>query len=337
MSVFNRRDRRRRQVLRYADTRGRGLEIAPWHSPLVPKSAGFDVAVLDVFDHATLVRKAEQDPHVSSEQVARIETVDIVGNAQDIAELVGERGELGRYDYIVSSHNLEHLPDPIRFLQGCQRVLKPGGVLAMAIPDRRACFDYFRPHTVLTDWLQAHFEGRVRPTAAQVFDQEAFHARYRRWDGVDAESFDIGWNPARIVPLRDLRSAYDVWVRFNAAPDQDYRDTHCWTFMPASFELLIVESSFLGIVDWQIVEVSATRGNEFVATLRNEAAAAHDAAAFHARRAELLHQVMSEAFENVPRRSPRAAAQRVLRRSRAWLTALRYALNRLRQGAPRRV
>ena len=38
----------------------------------------------------------------------------------------------------------------------------------MAIPDRRACFDYFRPLTRLSDWIQAFVEDRSRPSSAQI-------------------------------------------------------------------------------------------------------------------------------------------------------------------------
>ena len=80
---------------------------------------------------------------------------------------------------MISSHNFEHSPNPIRFLQGCGKVLKPGGVLSMALPDKRACFDYFRPHTTLGQWLEAFFAERERPTPAQVFDQDSLHSRLR--------------------------------------------------------------------------------------------------------------------------------------------------------------
>ena len=89
-----------------------------------------------------------------------IEDVDLVGSSTHIGELVRARGEAGTFDYVVSSHNFEHLPNPIRFLQGCAEALRPGGILSMAIPDRRACFDYFRPVTRLSDWIQAFVEDR---------------------------------------------------------------------------------------------------------------------------------------------------------------------------------
>jgi SAM-dependent methyltransferase len=42
-------------------------------------------------------------------------------------------------DYIVQRHNLEHYQDPIKALQEWHRLLKPGGILGMVVPDDRHC------------------------------------------------------------------------------------------------------------------------------------------------------------------------------------------------------
>jgi SAM-dependent methyltransferase len=57
-----------------------------------------------------------------------------------IAELKVDCQDLAMFkdnelDFIVSSHLLEHLPDPIESLTEWKRVLRPGGVLAIAVPD----------------------------------------------------------------------------------------------------------------------------------------------------------------------------------------------------------
>src|SRR5580658_539233 len=136
---------RREQILKHITKRQRGIEIGPWFAPLAAKRDGYNCLSFDVFDTETLRKNAEGDPFVDSSCVSSIEGVDIVGSSTEICDIIAARGELSTFDYIVSSHNLEHLPNPIRFLQGCHKVLKPGGYLSMAVPDKRACFDYFRP------------------------------------------------------------------------------------------------------------------------------------------------------------------------------------------------
>ena len=119
---------RNEQILRGLNKSMRGLEIAPYFSPLAPKRDGYNCTTLDVFDREELVRRAAADPNIPEEGLGRIEPVDFVGSATEIADLVPSP-EHGAFDYIVSSHNFEHLPNPIRFLQGCERLLKPSGIL----------------------------------------------------------------------------------------------------------------------------------------------------------------------------------------------------------------
>ncbi|OIQ69749.1 ubiquinone biosynthesis O-methyltransferase [mine drainage metagenome] len=112
--------------------------------------------ILDVFDRETLQKRGAADMQQNWRDMSLLDEVDYVGSATEVASLVPTELH-GTFDYIVSSHNFEHLPNPIKFLQGCASLLKPGGLITMAVPDHRACFDYFRPHTVIGDWLEAYF------------------------------------------------------------------------------------------------------------------------------------------------------------------------------------
>jgi hypothetical protein len=224
--------------------------------------------------------------------------VDLVGNAGDLADLV-PRHRLGTFDYVVSSHNFEHLPNPVAFLQACEKVLKPDGILSMAIPDRRVCFDYFRPHTILTEWLEAFFEDRKAPTPAQVFSQDAYRCYYRS-DGRNLTGFSLQHDPGHVIPMETLRQAFDDWNIERNNPNRDYRDTHCSTMTPASFECLIRDLNHLGIIKMSPLEISPANGNEFYAHLRNAAPDSQpsDERHFYDRRRELLHQINDEASEN---------------------------------------
>jgi SAM-dependent methyltransferase len=279
-------------LLRGLDRTQRGLEVAPWHAPLAPKAAGWNVQVLDVFDHPTLLDRAAADPLVTPEAVRRIEPVDFVGSACDIAEIVPLEAH-GGFDYILSSHNFEHLPDPLKFLQGAARLLRPGGVLAMAIPDARGCFDYYRPSTVMGDWIEAHREGRARPSPRQVFETEARRSGVPNGAQGCAGAFRQSTLAREIEIGGDLGAALADWPD---RCDEDYRDAHCSVMTPASLELLLTEAQALSLIELEIEEIRAGEGVEFYVRLRRPLAARAplSAATLNRRRTELARRALVE-------------------------------------------
>jgi SAM-dependent methyltransferase len=237
----------------------RGIEIAPWFAPLAPKSDGFDCLTLDLFDREELVRRARSDESIAPEAVALIDDVDFVGSATDIETIVPQNLH-GTFDYIVSSHNFEHLPDPIKFLRGCERILRQGGRLSMAVPDARACFDFFRPHTTIGDWLEAYHERRTRPSRGSRFQGQAYSARLIEDDAVRG-AFSIENDPRRVQIVGDLAAAYAAWIE--ASDSDPYVDAHCSVFTPASFRLLIEECRYLGLIGLRCESISDPAGCEF--------------------------------------------------------------------------
>ena len=236
----------------------RVLEIGPYFNPIAPKAAGYRATTLDVFPTAELRRKAAIDPNIPRDQVSAIEEVDLVGSASDVADLARARyGDDQCFDWIVSSHNIEHVPNPIRFLQQCAAVLRPEGVLRLAIPDKRFCFDHFRPLTDTSELLQAYHENRTQPTAYQVFREESLRSERGR---------GRVWRPVRRnVPL------YREWFGSGGTVPTHYIDTHCWAFTPESFEMTILDLGAFGLLSLVIDAITDTCGHEFFVDLRRPA------------------------------------------------------------------
>ena len=53
------------------------------------------------------------------------------------------------YEFVLSSHTLEHVANPLKALREWMRVLKPGGTLVLMLPHRDATFDRRRPVTTI--------------------------------------------------------------------------------------------------------------------------------------------------------------------------------------------
>jgi SAM-dependent methyltransferase len=58
------------------------------------------------------------------------------------------------YDFVLSSHNLEHYANPLKAVAEWHRVLKPGGVLLMILPDKRFTFDHQRSYSAFDHLLE---------------------------------------------------------------------------------------------------------------------------------------------------------------------------------------
>ena len=58
------------------------------------------------------------------------------------------------YDFILSSHSLEHFANPLKALKEWLRVLKKGGTLLILVPDKKYIFDRYRPYTTFEHILK---------------------------------------------------------------------------------------------------------------------------------------------------------------------------------------
>nr|WP_242689179.1 class I SAM-dependent methyltransferase [Pedobacter sp. SYSU D00535] len=61
-----------------------------------------------------------------------------------------------KYDFVLSSHCIEHIANPLNALEEWKRILKPGGFVVLVFPDKNFTFDHRRAYTsfehLLTDY-----------------------------------------------------------------------------------------------------------------------------------------------------------------------------------------
>ena len=233
---------------------GQGLEIGPSYNPLVPKAEGFRVEIVDYTDAEGLRAKYRDNPHVD---VSRIETVDhVLDGGRGLAEAVGRPGA---FDYVVASHVIEHTPDMLGFLRDCEALLAPEGVLLLAVPDKRHCFDVLQPLTSTGSVLQAHLDRRARPTPGAIFDDVAYNA---------VRNGAIGWSAADNGTLQFFASLDAARFAFEAAVGSpEYRDVHVWRFVPSSFRLVAGDLHAIGAIALREAWFHPSVGNEFYMSL----------------------------------------------------------------------
>jgi SAM-dependent methyltransferase len=158
---------RREKLLSGLDLqRARGIEIGALTSPVVSKADG-EVFYVDYFDREVLRTEYESDPNVDIDQIVQ---VDAVWGDHTLRECFPN---ISSFDYVIASHVIEHVPDMIGWLKEIAEVLRPGGRLALAIPDKRYTFDYLRQPTRLSELIDAYLRRNRRPMPAQIFDYNA--------------------------------------------------------------------------------------------------------------------------------------------------------------------
>jgi hypothetical protein len=233
---------------------GRGLEIGPGFNPLLPKAEGFKIQTVDYTDAHGLRMKYMANSNVD---LTRIEEVDhVLKGEQTLAEAVGQPGS---FNYIFASHVIEHTPDMLGFLKSCETLLAPNGVLLLAVPDKRYCFDALQPLTSTGRVLQAHLERRTRPPPGAVFDDVAYNV---------ARDDAISWVPGDVRPLRFFAPLHMAVEAYDAVRHQpEYRDVHVWRFVPSSFRLIINDLNAIDALGLREDLFHDSGGSEFYVTL----------------------------------------------------------------------
>ena len=228
---------RRQKILTGIDTRNaHGIEIGALFSPIALRSEGSIIYV----DHETtdgLRKKYRNDPQVD---ISELVEVDAVWGDRTLRDAIGGSQ---RFDYIVASHVIEHVPDLISWLGEVREVLQDGGSVRLAVPDRRYTFDYLRRESTLVDLVHANVLRARTPLPYCILDQCL--------NGVHVDP-QLAWagplDPATLKHSHSLEAA--IHVAQDAARNGIYHDVHCWVFTPRSFAELFEKMVRLELTDF---------------------------------------------------------------------------------------
>ncbi len=99
---------------------GHGIDVGCGHRKVAPHCIGVDLlAAGEVGEHGVVQGQRS--------------VADVQASGDDLHMFAD-----GELDYVVSRHNLEHYVDAVKTLQEWARVTRPGGIVAMIVPDERA-------------------------------------------------------------------------------------------------------------------------------------------------------------------------------------------------------
>lgn len=183
---------------------GSGIEIGALHNPMVVEN-NTTVRYIDHLTHNQL--------RVHYPELAHATFVDAQIDDGEKLTTIPDNTQ----DFVIASHVFEHFQDPIGSLKNFVRVLRPGGYIFIAIPNRREIFDRDRPATTIDHLILDHTEGPQRSYELHLREYATLH------QGLTAEA-DI----AALIE-RYKRSGFSIHY-------------HCWDKMEF-FKFLVYQLS----------------------------------------------------------------------------------------------
>ncbi len=233
---------------------GIGIEIAPFYRPTLLKR-DYNIFYTDYTTASELIKKHE---HLPIAQQIRENTVPV-----DFLWHPGEtlshcmRGT--RFHYAIASHVIEHVPDVLGWVIQILDILHPGGILSLAVPDKRYTFDAYRSETEVHDLIDSWLRSPYAPTPGQIFDMLSRSCDVPPDHPIPSEEG---------IPFEMLNRNYTdqqaLHYAFHAYKSGDYLDIHCSVFTPENFRKMFLKINELGILNISISEPISTQGEFFI-------------------------------------------------------------------------
>ncbi|SAK90579.1 type 11 methyltransferase [Caballeronia fortuita] len=159
---------RRGHLLKHTDLSGIGLELGPYDQPTVFKSEA-QVRYLDWKNREQLVSECSHP-----DLIDQIPEIDYVVSSNRYGDYISDK-----FDYIIANHVMEHAPNMIQWLSDLCAMMNDGGILFLALPDKKFSFDKYRQDTALSHFVAEYLAGveeipREHQIECEIYYDEAF-------------------------------------------------------------------------------------------------------------------------------------------------------------------
>ncbi len=159
--------------------------------------------------------------------------------------------DIEKFDYVIASHVLEHMPNLLNFFFDVQNILAEDGELIIIYPDKRFCFDYFRSESKFSDIYDIWKNSEVgNPRQTLDFFTNVLHENntVKFWD-IDKE-----------ISMYDGKNAgsnlqrYPMWKKGKLE-----EDVHYWPFSDYGFLKFLRDCMMYNLFDFSITKFIPTQ------------------------------------------------------------------------------
>ena len=222
----------------------KGLEISPLFAPLILKDEG-DVMYCDYIDYESL-KNRENNNQGRIDCGLEVQPIDFVWTPEKALKDCTNV----KFDYIVSSHVLEHVPNFIGYIHEMKSVLKDDGIIAFVIPCSKGGGEYYRGLSSVGQLLEAFILNYKKPTPSMIYDG---HRQAFLFENINYE--DVAYNSSKIQWSHSKNDSKNVSIYSM----DNYVDAHCWAFTSESLVNRFKELKEIGCFDFDILEIKASQ------------------------------------------------------------------------------
>jgi hypothetical protein len=211
------------------------LEIGPLAFPSMNVGKP-NVHSVDYFSKEELRENYKNDPTVNIDNICDVTY--IIKGSTPYNKVIPQI-----FDICFSSHNIEHVPCIITFLNNISSILKSDSYFFLCIPDYRYCFDHFRNPSTIFDILNSFYNKQDKPTAVSVLESRyltCHNDSVKHWDsfynsfvntfnGINEKNNFLYNQTKKIInEIESIKTEYEKCKHV-------YTDAHCWKFTPFIF------------------------------------------------------------------------------------------------------
>lgn len=230
------------------------LEVAPYFHATVPKEPG-RVWYTDYISNDEIQAKAAENPSLGVQNIAVVDFVWKPGSK--LRECAGRD-----FNAVVASHVLEHIPNPVGWLNELLSVLEPGCTLMLVLPDKRLTSDYYRNETTFAQLIDWAIHAPATPTPGQVLDFLAGSVEdFGGWGTRPYENGMLFEQAKRPWPDEEVINT-GIW----SLTTRGYIDIHATVWSPESFYKAFTRVAKSGLLNVEVGQPIQNK-NEFLVKL----------------------------------------------------------------------